>query len=264
MISSIEAAGRARELTLATSLRTQTPHVSSALSCLDILAVLYHGASGDQGTHREIYLSKGHAALGLYAVLEVLELLPSGSILGYCADGSVFEGHVNSKIDHIPLSTGSLGHALPFALGRALGDARKNSSSQHWVVMSDGELDEGSNWEGFLIASHHRLSSLNIVIDRNRLQSLMSTEETSALEPLAMKLESFGWRVFECDGNDHVSVSTAVTLAEETPGPSAVIAHTIKGFGVADIEANATLYHYRPAQSEHLSKESSLHRGDNA
>lgn len=172
----------------------------------------------------------------------------------YCSDGSYLEGHVNSRLEHIPLSTGSLGHALPFALGRVIGQRESEEQDHHWVVMSDGELDEGSNWEAFLIGSHNRLSRLNVLIDRNQLQSFASTEETSALEPLHLKLESFGWKVFECDGNNHEDLDRVIELSEKTIGPCAVIAHTTKGFGVPDIEANATLYHYRPAQPKHLTR----------
>ena len=241
----------ARELILETSARTGTPHVSSSLSVVDILVSL--GLAGEkQGLGREIYLSKGHAALAMYSSLVAIGLLPREVMQEYCTDGSVFEGHVNSRIPGIPLSTGSLGHAAPYAAGRAMGDLVLGKINHHWVVLSDGELDEGSNWESLLIASHRKLANFHIVIDRNRIQSLGSTEDTSALEPLADKLRAFGLRVNEVSGHDHDAISDHVILAESCGAPTALIANTIKGKGLKDIEENAVLYHYKPATQDHL------------
>jgi transketolase len=164
----------------------------------------------------------------------------------------MFEGHVNSRIPGIPLSTGSLGHAAPFAVGRVMGDFVLGKKNHHWVVMSDGELDEGSNWESLLIASHRELANFHVVIDRNRIQSLGSTEDTSALEPLADKLRAFGMRVEEVNGHDHVAMSEQIDIIESCGAPTALIANTIKGQGLKDIEDNAVLYHYKPATQEHL------------
>jgi transketolase len=247
-----ELASTARRMVVETSAKTGSPHLSSSLSCVDILASLkFHGASSDID-RREIYLSKGHAALGLYAVLVTAGQIPPSALDDYCEDGSIYEGHVNSKIHGIPLSTGSLGHALPFAVGRAIGESVGSLELIHWVVLSDGELDEGSNWEGLLIASHNRLSKLNIIVDRNGLQSLASTEETSALEPLGAKLEAFGWKVIHSPGHNHAALGEAIASAEKFAGPCAIIAETTKGYGVKDVENNPVLFHYKPATSQHV------------
>ena len=245
------AASFARELILETSARTGTPHLSSSLSVVDILISLGL-AGGERALNREIYLSKGHAALAMYSSLVALGRLPREVMDEYCSDGSMFEGHVNSRIPGIPLSTGSLGHAAPFAVGRVMGDFVLGKKNHHWVVMSDGELDEGSNWESLLIASHRELANFHVVIDRNRIQSLGSTEDTSALEPLADKLRAFGMRVEEVNGHDHVAMSEQIDIIESCGAPTALIANTIKGQGLKDIEDNAVLYHYKPATQEHL------------
>jgi transketolase len=246
-----ELAHLARRYILETSERTATPHLSSSLSVVDILVSLGYETDG-LGRDRQIYLSKGHAALAMYSVYVVLGKLPTETLQDYCSNDSVFEGHVNSRIPGIPLSTGSLGHAAPFAIGRAIADLASGSNSQHWVVMSDGELDEGSNWESFLIASHRNLGNFHIVIDRNRLQSLAPTEETSSLEPLASKFRSFNFYVDEADGHDHEQLSELMRRAELLDKPSVLIANTTKGKGVMDIEGNAILYHYKPATKAHL------------
>ena len=251
----------ARALILETSARTGTPHLSSSLSVVDILVSL--GLAGqDRALGREIYLSKGHAALAMYSSLVALGRLPREVMDEYCVDGSMFEGHVNSKIPGIPLSTGSLGHASPFAVGRAMGDHFSGAKKHHWVVLSDGELDEGSNWEALLIAAHRRLDNFHVVIDRNRIQSLGSTEDTSALEPLADKLVAFGVRVQEAPGHDFDALARHIAFAESCGFPTALIANTTKGKGVKEIEENAVLYHYKPATQEHLSSFQSSMKDD--
>lgn len=252
MLSTEELAHSAREMVLETSARTSTPHLSSSLSVLDILICLGVDAANNASHSRQIYLSKGHASLGMYASMVALGSLQAEALETYCSDGSIFEGHVNSKIPGIPLSTGSLGHAAAFAVGRAIGDLRVGSGRQHWVVLSDGELDEGSNWEAFLIASHRGLPNIHFVIDRNGVQSLSSTEETSALEPLASKLRAFGLKVFESDGHNHENLKQAVRDCESERTPTALIAHTTKGLGLKEIEDNAVLYHYKPASQAML------------
>jgi transketolase len=247
MRSTEELAHSARDLVLATSARTSTPHLSSSLSVLDILVCLGADLPTENGGAREIYLSKGHASLGMYASMVALGKLPAEVLDTYCSDGSFFEGHVNSKIPGIPLSTGSLGHAAAFAAGRAIGDLRSGSDRQHWVVLSDGELDEGSNWEAFLIASHRKLPNIHFAIDRNGVQSLGSTEETSSLEPLGSKLSAFGLKVLEVDGHNHDNLKQAISDSESEGAPTVMIAHTTKGFGLKEIEESAVLYHYKPA-----------------
>jgi transketolase len=252
MSNTEELAKFARGLVLEVSKRTSSPHLSSSLSVLDSLICLGSNQDDEETHSREIYLSKGHASLGLYASLVALGKLPQEVLELYCADGSHFEGHVNSKVPGIPLSTGSLGHAAAFAIGRAIGDLSNGLRRHHWVVLSDGELDEGSNWEAFLIGSHRKLANLHFLIDRNGIQSLGSTEDTVSLEPLVEKFVAFGLTVLESNGHDHTSLQRAIAMAEEAGGPTVMIANTTKGFGLPEIESKAVLYHYKPATQELL------------
>lgn len=242
-------ADQARLLAIQTSLDTQTPHISSSLSCIDIITVLVHPSNNNSGN---FLLSKGHAALALYSVFCAYGIISRSELASYCQDGSIFEGHVNSQIPQVPLSTGSLGHALPFALGRAMSSELLGKNNQFWVLLSDGELNEGSNWESLMIAGFRASPNLNVIVDRNHLQSLASTEATSGLEPLERKFSAFGWHVIELDGHNHGELISAMALAESNRRPTVIIAETKKGFGVVDIEASPVLYHYKPANESHL------------
>jgi len=200
------------------------------------------------------FLSKGHAALALYSVLCAYGLITRNDLASYCQDGSIFEGHVNSSIPQVALSTGSLGHALPFALGRAMSSELMAKKDQFWVLLSDGELNEGSNWEALMIGGFRSSSNLNVIVDRNHIQSLASTEATSGLEPLADKFLAFGWNVIEAAGHNHDELVLATSQAESTDHPTVILAQTLKGFGVPEIEATPILYHYKPANESHLSE----------
>lgn len=234
---------------------SKAAHIGSSLSVIDILATLYvnFGATNSDGSLiNPILLSKGHAAMANYAVLAHVGLIPFQWLDDYCRDGATLGGHVTSHgIPPITLSTGSLGHALPFALGLALAERDISKRARIFVVLSDGECDEGSNWEAALFASHHELGNLTVIIDRNGLQSLKSTEDTLKLEPLDKKWEAFGWHVQKIDGHDHEAILEALIVSAEHQGqPSVVIAETIKGKGVSFME-NKVEWHYRsPNQSE--------------
>lgn len=165
-------------------------------------------------------------------------------------DGSVFSGHVSHKgVPGVELSTGSLGHGLPVGAGMALAGRLDKKAHRVFVIMSDGELDEGSNWEAFMFASHHKLNNLIAVIDRNKLQSMKSTEETLSLEPLEDKLRAFGWDVSDVDGHNHEDLFAA--LQKSTEGPKVIIANTIKGKGVSYME-NQVAWHYQTPTNDLL------------
>jgi len=140
----------------------------------------------------------------------------------------------------VELSTGSLGHGLPFGVGVALSEKRDGNRSRVFVVLSDGELNEGSNWEAFLVAAHHGLSNIDVFIDRNRLQSLTDTESTLAIEPLEQKLKSFGWQVVTIDGHNHSELTTVIERQPNTGKPRATIYNTVKGQGVSFMENSVT------------------------
>ena len=229
-------------------------HIGSVLSIVDILAVLYgrvmqYRSNEPKWVNRDRFiLSKGHAGAGVYAVLAECGFFNIAELDKHYQDGSIFSGHVSHKgVPGVELSTGSLGHGLPVASGMALAAKIDKKSHKIFVVMSDGELDEGSNWEAFMFAAHHGLNNLTAVIDRNKLQSMKTTEETLSLEPLRDKLIAFGWNVIEVDGHNHNELFSAID--SDTKKPKVIIANTIKGKGVSFME-NEIAWHYRTPSGE--------------
>lgn len=227
-------------------------HIGSVFSMADIIAVLYGrvlrvNPDAPRAADRDRFiLSKGHAGAGVYAALAERGFFPIDRLLDHYANGSVMSGHVSHKgIPGVELSTGSLGHGLGVACGMAYGAKLSRQEHRVFVLMSDGECDEGSNWEALQFAGHHRLGKLVAVVDYNKLQSLKSTEETLGLEPFVKKLESFRWEVIEVDGHDHCSLYEALSVERSGDGrPLCVLAHTIKGKGVSFME-RSVLWHYR-------------------
>ena len=232
-------------------------HIGSILSIADILAVLYgsilkYKSDNPKWVGRDRFiLSKGHAGAGVYAVLAESGFISTDKLKTHYQDGSDLSGHVSHKgIPGVEFSTGSLGHGLPVATGMAL--AAKINKNKHRVVvlMSDGECDEGSNWEAILFAAHHKLNNLVAIIDRNRLQSIHSTEDTLSLEPFPDKWKSFGWEVVEVDGHSHEEIFNACSNINTPKNkPLCVIANTTKGKRVSFMENNV-LWHYRSPQGD--------------
>jgi transketolase len=258
-LDTVELARRVRVDVLRMVHRARAAHVGSCLSIVDILAVLYGGAlrlrpeEPAWAARDRFILSKGHAAAALYATLANTGFLDPGQLLAYGADGSQLMAHASHKVAGIELSTGSLGHGLPFAVGKALAAQRRGAEWHAVALLSDGELDEGSNWEAFLFAAHHRLDHLVAVIDYNKWQSLARVADTVRLEPLADKLRAFGWKVCEVDGHDHGQLREAFRRAPQGGVPTAVIAHTVKGKGVSFMEDRLE-WHYRSPSDAQLAQ----------
>lgn len=252
-----ELALEARRQILKMTSRAQSAHVASALSVVDIVAAIYScvpfdsGPTGFSSSRNRLFFSKGHAASALYSVLALKGFFPIDWLDRYCLDGAELGGHVTYGVPGVELSTGSLGHGLPFAVGVALANKREESEARTFVVMSDGELNEGSNWEALLVASHHNLSRIDVFIDRNRLQSLRNTENTLALEPLAAKFEAFGWIALTIDGHDHGQLERVLSEKDFSGPPRAIICETVKGKGVSFME-NQVKWHYRPPNESEL------------
>lgn len=248
---------QARSSAIKMCAQANASHIGSALSCIDLLAVLYAGAASitpenQQDQTRDVVLvSKGHAAAGLYAVLAHSGFIPQEDLTTYCGDGSMLSGHITANVPGVELSTGSLGHALAFGCGIALSRKRQERPGHVFAILSDGECDEGSIWESALFANHHRLDNLTAIIDRNGLQSLGPTEETLGLEPLPDKWRAFGWQVSEVDGHDHDQLWAAATARSHSP--QVIIASTVKGRGVSFMEG-AVLWHYRSPQGSDLAQ----------
>lgn len=257
-MSSIELARLIRADALGMTAATKASHIGSCLSIADILAVLYSGAlrvrpSEPSWSGRDrLVVSKGHAAAIVYAVLAHVGFFDARELASYTADGSIFTGHVSHHVPGVEWSTGSLGHGLPVGTGMALAAQRSGSASRTVVLLSDGELDEGSNWEAILFAGHHRLRNLVAIIDANGIQSFGRVSDVLELEPLPEKFRSFGWNVREVQGHDHDALRIALAPAEDGDGrPVVVIARTVKGAGVSFME-DELRWHYKSASPDEL------------
>lgn len=238
--------------------RAKASHIGSALSIADIVAVLYGGmlnvdpANPKYDQRDRFILSKGHATVAVYAALAARGFFPEEELLRYGQDHSDLMSHVSHKVPGVEFSTGSLGHGLPFGTGKALAAKRRGQSWRTFVLMSDGEWGEGSNWEACLFAGHHNLDNLVAIIDYNKLQSLTTVAQTLALEPLTDKFSAFNWSVREVDGHDHQALmETLSSVPWQTGRPSMLIAHTTKGKGVHFME-NKVEWHYRNPNDEQL------------
>ena len=229
-------------------------HIASVLSMSDILSVLYgsvmkYNPEEPKWNERDRFiLSKGHAGAGVYAVLAESGFFSTDLLDTHYQDGSIFSGHVSHRgVAGVELSTGSLGHGLPVGAGIAYAAKIDGNTYRVFVVMGDGELGEGSNWEALLFSSHHNLDNLVAIIDRNKLQSMKTTEETLALEPLKKKFESFGWQVSNIDGHSHTELLKVLTKRYKKP--HIIIADTVKGKGVSYME-NQVAWHYKTPKDE--------------
>ena len=197
-MNSIEVALKIRELSLKLVHKAKASHIASALSIADLLAVLitnneimrFHSPT-DLKRDR-LLLSKGHACVSLYSALHIKGFFTQEALFTYGDDYSVFMNHASHFVPGVEFSTGALGHALPIACGKALSAKITDQSWHTFVIMSDGELQEGSNWEAILFSSHFKLNNLTICIDYNNMQSLTSVEDTLSLKPLDNKLKAFG------------------------------------------------------------------------
>jgi len=251
-----EIAHRVRKHVVDMTSRGRSSHVGSALSIVDIVTVIYGHLMNYDPRHPKLdnrdrfILSKGHAGAAIYATLAEFGFFDPLVLREHYKNGSVLSGHVSHKgVPGVELSTGSLGHGLGVAVGMAFAGIRKRKPHRVYVLLSDGECDEGSNWEAILFAGHHQLSNLTVAIDYNKLQSLGPVSETLNLEPFPEKWLSFGWHVEECDGHNHEELIAAFRSANSSLRPSVVICHTTKGKGVSFME-NSVLWHYRSAQGD--------------
>lgn len=256
------AAGLARRIradTLRMVHAARASHVGTCFSAADILAVLYgrvmrvDPARPEWPDRDRFVLSKGHGAAVLYAVLARKGFFPVEWLDGYCRDDSPLAGHVTHRgVPGVEASTGSLGHGLSIGCGMALAGKRDGRPYKVFVMLSDGECDEGSIWEAALFAPQHGLDNLVAVVDYNKIQSLGRVEEVIDLEPFADKWRAFRWAVREVDGHDYGELEDALLGAPFEPGrPSLVIAHTVKGKGVSFME-NRLAWHYKSPDAEQL------------
>jgi transketolase len=241
-------------------------HVGGDMSVLDILTTLFFSVlrvdpeKPEWADRDRFVLSKGHTAGALYATLAATGFFPAAELDTFAGPLSPLNGHPNRvKVPGVETNTGPLGHGLPVSVGMAVA-ARLSASSRHvYVVLGDGELQEGSNWEAAMTAGHRRLSNLTAVVDRNRLQQGARTEETNTLDPLDDKFRAFGWDVLEVDGHDHLALHEAFT-APRGERPTCVIANTVKGRGVSFMEDRVEWHHKVPSAEQIVTAEAELAR----
>ena len=234
-------------------------HIGAIFSVAEIMAVLYTGvlnvnpADPAMPDRDRLILSKGHAGAAVYAALAERGFFPVEELKTHYANGSRLSGHVSHKgVPGVEFSTGSLGHGLAVGAGMALGAKMDKAPWRTYVILGDGECDEGSVWEAALQAHQYGLDNLIAVVDHNRMQSLDFCEKTIALEPFADKWRDFGWQVQVVDGHDVTALQEAFARAKSNLGggkPSVIIAETTKGKGVSFME-NDILWHYRTPQGE--------------
>jgi transketolase len=244
-----------RELILRSVQQSNTGHVATSFSCAEILTTLYLGGilrydvKNPTWSDRDRFLcSKGHAATGFYCILTMSGFIPVETALNVGKENSQIGVHIQADISGAEATSGSLGHGLGIGCGMALAARMDRKDYLTFVLAGDGELNEGSIWEAALFAGHHRLNNLVWIIDRNKMQCADFTENCLSLEPLKDKIESFGFNVVACDGNDCGSVLDALSSVRARPllKPQCVIAETIKGRGLPMVENDIFAHHYMP------------------
>jgi transketolase len=243
-----------RRLIVEVSWRAGVGHIGSALSVADILAALYSGvllhARPDDPERDRFILSKGHAALALYAALHLRGWISEAELMTYCGDGTRLGVHPELGVPGIDLATGSLGQGLSVGIGTTLAARLAGSSRRTFVLLSDAECNEGAVWEAAMFAAHHRLSNLIAIIDLNGQQALGHTRDVLDLMPMAAKWREFGWHVQEVDGHDVAALQQAVAAsAAGSDRPHAIVARTVSGKGVSFMEGRID-WHYLPLTME--------------
>jgi transketolase len=231
-----------RTRVLQLSHNAKSSHIGSCLSIVDILVVLYKNFIC-RGKRNIFILSKGHACLAYYCVLQKFGYFSKKTLDSYGNNNTILLSHVSHKVPGVEFSTGSLGHGLPYATGRALAEKINKTNNKIFVLISDGELNEGTTWESLLFATFHKLENLIIIIDYNKIQSLDFTKNVLKLEPLYKKLQSFGCNVKKINGHNFTQIYKSF-LVRKNKKPTVIIANTIKGKGVHFME-NSISWHYK-------------------
>ncbi|MFE6184693.1 transketolase [Streptomyces sp. NPDC056465] len=246
----------ARRLAVRRAHATGQGHIGGEFSVVDILVTLYcavmrlPGSAGGPDPDRLI-LSKGHAAVALYAAMAAAGVLDHSRLRADGGDG--LPGHpVKGSAPGIEATTGSLGHGLSLGVGAALGSRMDGSRARTFVVLGDGELQEGSNWEAFMLAAHLRLGNLTAVVDANGLQQGGRVSTTNGIEPLEDKMRAFGWCCSTVDGHDFEAMLGTLTLSPGTESrqPRVVVARTTKGYGVSFMADDPSWHHRIPTDDE--------------
>jgi len=242
---------RMRRTILEMAYAGSTVHIGCAFSIVELLTVLYrhhlrYPGNDPRAAGRDyLVLSKGHGVMAQYACMREKGWLDDACIGAYFRDGTELKGLSDSRVAGLEVTSGSLGHGLPVAVGIAMGLKRRGADQKVYAITGDGELNEGTIWEGAMVASHHRMDNLMVLVDRNGFQAMGTTEDVLALGDLEAKFASFGFETLSVDGHDEVAIDAAVRRlwTSITGKPKAIIARTIKGKGVPFMEAD-NRWHY--------------------
>jgi len=242
---------RLRRTVLEMAYAGSTVHIGCAFSIIELVSVLYRNhlrypGNDPRADGRDyLVLSKGHGVMAQYACMHELGWLNDSHIKNYFADGSELKGLSDSRISGLEVTSGSLGHGFSVGVGIAMGLQRKGGEQKVYAIVGDGELNEGPIWEGALVAAHHRMDNLMLIVDKNGFQAMGTTDEVLALGDLSAKFNSFGFETLEVDGHDESSVDAAIRQLWDTGAgkPKALIARTVKGKGVPFMESD-NRWHY--------------------
>ena len=238
--------------------KAQSGHPGGSLSAIDIIVGLYGSVlnfnpSNPNWENRDRFImSKGHASPAVYAILNEFDIINEQDFMSFRKLGSVCQGHVDMKwTDGVDFSAGSLGMGLSFGLGCSLAAKLDNSDRRIWVMIGDGETQEGQVWEAAMAADFHQTGNLNVIIDRNRIQNDDFMEVQMEIGDIGKKFESFGWKIIEIDGHNMTEVINAIRVAtNERNIPCAIVAHTVKGKGVSFMENNPSFHGKAPNDEE--------------
>ena len=245
------APARMRRTVLEMAYAGSTVHIACAFSIIELMTVLYRSHLRYPGNHPRaegrhyLVLSKGHGVMAQYACMRELGWLDDSHIHGYFKDGSELKGLSDSRVPGLEVTSGSLGHGFSVGVGIAMGLQRKDTDQKVYAIVGDGELNEGPIWEGALVASHHRMDNLMLIVDKNGFQAMGTTDDVLALGDLSAKFSSFGFEALEVDGHDEAAVDAAIRRlwVAGSGKPKALIARTVKGKGVPSMESD-NRWHY--------------------
>lgn len=245
------APARMRRTVLEMAYAGSTVHIACAFSIIELVTVLYRSHLRYPGNDplaegRDfLVLSKGHGVMAQYACMLELGWLNDSHVQGYFKDGSDLKGLSDSRVPGLEVTSGSLGHGFSVGVGIAMGLQRKGTDQKVYAIVGDGELNEGPIWEGALVAAHHKMDNLMLIVDKNGFQAMGATDDVLALGDLPAKFASFGFETLEVDGHDEAAVDAAIVQLWTTGvgKPKALIAHTVKGKGVSFMESD-NRWHY--------------------
>lgn len=251
-----------RKVVVEMIMKSKAGHIGGDFSVMDTLVTLYNDQMNispenmDDPNRDYFVMSKGHSVESYYAVLADKGFFDTQELIDtFSQFGSKFIGHPNNELPGVEMNSGSLGHGLPVAVGMAIACKKDSRPSRVYTVMGDGELAEGSVWEGFMAAGHYKLDNLCAVVDRNHLQISGTTEEVMTHENLHAQIESFGWKVVEVNGNNIQELHDAFENAKTVKGqPTCIIANTIKGYGGGELMENKAAWHHHVPTAEEYSQ----------